>query len=334
MGLFNKEPAEKKEYWKAFGDALKKPSADAFAALEAASRNWPTGWQGYFLMGLCYDLACGKLPFDPDKAAECHKLAKAAGKEAQDGYVQKFYRNYEKAAGNFRLEESFCPRAENVRKAGTAMLLCHDMDRDQIVTGIKSKTDRYFWRQIFYGVDTSSGFFAKMTEEQVQCMYSAAPFITYVEALEEHTYTQENRDAQVKRANKLIKESNKVTTLEKENMRLDTPDMYSLIYAFVQLTGGGPYLILNERGGSLRLGGWETLWSTAYRGSMSALHMLADMFADGDYRGEICQAFARIFSSHSTSEKASYDQIMAMLEMSAGKGDAEAVRLIHVIAES
>ena len=67
---------------------------------------------------------------------------------------------------------------------------------------------------------------------------------------------------------------------------------------------------------------------------MSALHMLADMFADGDYRGEICQAFARIFSSHSTSEKASYDQIMAMLEMSAGKGDAEAVRLIHVIAES
>ena len=61
---------------------------------------------------------------------------------------------------------------------------------------------------------------------------------------------------------------------------------------------------------------------------------VADMFADGDYRGEICQAFARIFSSHSTSEKASYDQIMAMLEMSAGKGDAEAVRLIHVIAES
>ena len=63
MGLFNKEPAEKKEYWKAFGDALKKPSADAFAALEAASRNWPAGWQGYLLMGLCYDLACGKLPF-------------------------------------------------------------------------------------------------------------------------------------------------------------------------------------------------------------------------------------------------------------------------------
>ena len=45
-------------------------------------------------------------------------------------------------------------------------------------------------------------------------------------------------------------------------------------------------------------------------------------------------SFPRIFSSHSTSEKASYDQIMAMLEMSAGKDDGEAVRLIHVMAES
>lgn len=332
MGLFKKEPAEKKAYWKAFGDAMKKPNADTFAAMEAASRAWPTGWQGYLLMGLCYDLACAKIPFDPNKAAEYHKLAKAAGKEAQDGYVQQFYRYYENAAGNFRLEENYYPRAENVRKAGTAMMLCHDMDRDQIVTGIKSKSDRDFWRQIFTGVDTGA-FFGKMTEEQAQCMWSVAPFSAYVSDLIEHTYTQDNRDAQVKRANKLIKASNRITTMDKEKVTLKTEDMYSFIYAFVQLIGGGPYPVMRENLG-MREGAWETLWSTAYLGNMSALHLLAELFADKDYRGEICQAFARIFRSHSASEKASHDQIMAMLEMSAGKGDDEALRLVHMIAES
>ena len=37
MGLFKKEPPEKKAYWKAFGAMMKKPNAETFAAMEAVS---------------------------------------------------------------------------------------------------------------------------------------------------------------------------------------------------------------------------------------------------------------------------------------------------------
>lgn len=52
MGLFSKESAEKKAYDKAFIAMLSKPNDKTFAAMETASQNWPTGWQGYLFMGL------------------------------------------------------------------------------------------------------------------------------------------------------------------------------------------------------------------------------------------------------------------------------------------
>ena len=83
MGLFKKEPPEKKAYWKAFGAMMKKPNAETFAAMEEACRAWPEGWQGYLFMALAYDVACAKIPFDPEKGAAYHKLAKEAGKKAE-----------------------------------------------------------------------------------------------------------------------------------------------------------------------------------------------------------------------------------------------------------
>ena len=83
MGLFKKEPPEKKAYWKAFGAMMKKPNAETFAAMEEACRAWPEGWQGYLFMALAYDVACAKIPFDPEKGAAYHKLAKEAGKRPE-----------------------------------------------------------------------------------------------------------------------------------------------------------------------------------------------------------------------------------------------------------
>ena len=52
MGLFSKEPAEKKAYWKAFDAMLSKPNPKTFAAVEEASKAWPSGWQGYLFIAL------------------------------------------------------------------------------------------------------------------------------------------------------------------------------------------------------------------------------------------------------------------------------------------
>ena len=88
MGLFSKEPAEKKVYNKALVAMLSKPNEKTFAAMEAASMNWPSGWQGYLFMGLCYDLASCKMPFAPDKADICHSKAKEAEKrQAASGWT-------------------------------------------------------------------------------------------------------------------------------------------------------------------------------------------------------------------------------------------------------
>ena len=43
MGLFSKEPAEKKVYNKALVAMLSKPNEKTFAAMEAASMNRPSG---------------------------------------------------------------------------------------------------------------------------------------------------------------------------------------------------------------------------------------------------------------------------------------------------
>ena len=105
MGLFSKEPAEKKAYDKALVAMLSKPNEKTFAAMEAASMNWPSGWQGYLFMGLCYDLASCKMPFAPDKADICHSKAKEAGKKAGCKWLDNFYGTFDEAAGNFRMKE-------------------------------------------------------------------------------------------------------------------------------------------------------------------------------------------------------------------------------------
>lgn len=88
MGLFSKEPAEKKAYWKAFDAMLSKPNEKTFAAMEAASMNWPSGWQGHLFMGLCYDLASCKMPFAPDKPTSATaKQRKREKRQAASGWT-------------------------------------------------------------------------------------------------------------------------------------------------------------------------------------------------------------------------------------------------------
>jgi len=171
MGLFSKEPAEKKAYDKALIAMLSKPNAKTMAAMEDASAKWPGGWQGYLFIGLCYDLASCKMPFDPGRADLYHQKAKEAGRKAGCDWVESFYSTFEESAGNFRTEEDYFPRVEYIRKTGAAMLQWHKVGKNNILPEKSSKDDVDFWYPLFMGIDTgSSGLFKKPTEEQSDCM--------------------------------------------------------------------------------------------------------------------------------------------------------------------
>ena len=154
MGLFSKEPAEKKAYDKALIAMLSKPNAKTMAAMEDASAKWPGGWQGYLFIGLCYDLASCKMPFDPGRADLYHQKSKEAGRKAGCDWVESFYSTFEESAGNFRTEEDYFPRVEYIRKTGAAMLQWHKVGKNNILPEKSSKDDVDFWYPLFMGIDT------------------------------------------------------------------------------------------------------------------------------------------------------------------------------------
>ena len=210
MGLFSKEPAEKKVYNKALVAMLSKPNEKTFAAMEAASMNWPSGWQGYLFMGLCYDLASCKMPFAPDKADICHSKAKEAGKKAGCKWLDNFYGTFDEAAGNFRMKEDYYPRVEYIRKAGVAMLQWYRLDQNHIFPEKGSKDDVDFWYPLFMGIDTgSSGFFKKSTDEQNECLLHESCFSSYVTAC--LSYRSSMRDDVVKMGNSIIDDANELS---------------------------------------------------------------------------------------------------------------------------
>ena len=333
MGLFSKEPAEKKAYWKAFDAMLSKPNPKTFAAVEEASKAWPSGWQGYLFIALCYDLASNKMPFDPEKADGYHKLAKEAGKRDQSEWLECFYEAFEKEAGNFRMEGEYFPRVQYIRKAGVAMLLNYDSDKNDVVINVRSKNDWIFWHILFSGIDTGpTGLFKKASDEQFQCWRHASPFRKYLTA-----YSGLNMDekTRVNDANEMINGWKEFANTNKAEITPDTKDMYGYVFGYSLMIGGGPYQILNGASGfhkNLRVDGWIKLWRTASLGCMPALHMLADFF-DSEFSEEIYYAYSQVYSSGRQEREEIFPQLMALLEMSAEKGDQEARRLIDTLAK-
>lgn len=113
-------------------------------------------------------------------------------------------------------------------------------------------------------------------------------------------------------------------------------DMFGFVFGYALIMGGGPYA--QELSGAegwhknLRIDGWIRLWLSGNRGCMPSLHMIADFF-DGQFSQEIYYAFSRAYTSHDTERKQIYPQLMTLLEMSAAKGDQEALRLINGLAK-
>ena len=331
MGLFSKEPAEKKAYWKAFDAMLSKPNEKTFAAMEAASMNWPSGWQGHLFMGLCYDLASCKMPFAPDKADICHSKAKEAGKKAGCKWLDNFYGTFDEAAGNFRMKEDYYPRVEYIRKAGVAMLQWNRLEQNHIFPEKGSKDDVDFWYPLFMGIDTgSSGFFKKSTDEQNECLLHESCFSSYVTAC--LSYRSSMRDDVVKMGNSIIDDANELSKkheAEADAFYSRTRDTAAFVNGYAHLIGGGPFVdVLPDLS---RKKGWNLIWMSADKGCMSALHFLADLF-NSDCRQEVCDSHAYFYRSSSDPQAVAH-QLIDLLELSAKKGDPGALHRAKALAD-
>lgn len=330
MGLFTKEPAEKKAYWKALNKAIGKPNEKNFAALEEACSAWPTGWQGYFLMGLCYDLASG-VDFDPEKAAGYHAKAKKAAEAAGDDFLEKFYETYAESAINFRLseEEHYFPRTLKVRQAGAAMMHYFDLNENCIIKDRFLEDDRGFWVAVFSNVDTGGVF--KTSDEQWQVFKHKEPFTNYLYHCSDRNGSDETR---VKNTNAMIKECNKLNKVGKDGVTLETPEEYYYVLGYALLVGGDPYLF-NGSGWhqNSRIDGWNYLWRSANLGFAPALHFMAQLFDSEEFSQEIAYAFGLLYGEENSDRRTIVRQVLALLEEAAVRGDEEAVRLIDLIAE-
>lgn len=328
MGLFTKEPAEKKAYWKAFKKAIEKSNEKNFTALEAASSAWPTGWQGYFYMGLCYDLA-SCVGFDPEKAAGYHEKAKKAAEAAGNDFLEKFYETYAESAINFRLSEDqhYFPRTLKVRQAGAALMLYFDLNENHIMTDILN--DRAFWGAVFCGIDTGGRF--RSSDEQIQVLYHSAPFRSYIVDCIDRNGSDETR---VKNTNEMIDECNELNKVGKDGVTLETAEEYYYVVGQALLMGGDPYLF-NGKGWlqNSRINGWEYLWRSANIGFAPALHLMAQLFDLEDFSKEIAYGFGLVYGEENSDRGTIVRQVLALLEEATVRGDELAVRLIDVIAK-
>lgn len=331
MGLFSKEPAEKKAYWKAFSAALGKQNDKTFAELESACKAWQSGWQGYLFMGMCYDLAVSKIPFDPKKAVEYHQLAKVAAVVARKNeWVESLYRDYEEYAGNFRVEGEYFPRAMNVRKFSAAMVNNYDPDKNEIVTDLFGKNDLTFWSAIASNIDTGGLF--KSTPEQMQCFNQTMALTSLIVAWRNR---KGDYDSRINDVNDMLKPWNKVLKLSTSEITLDTEDMRGYLFGYSLVMAGGAYDVLNGEPNwhkNLRIDGFMTLWSAAHRGNTPALHMLAAMF-DSDFANEVYYAYSQVYSSGINTRKGILPQLLSMLEDAAVKGDTDAMDYIELVAD-
>lgn len=327
MGFFTKEPAEKKAFQKAFNAALSRQNEENFKVLEQACRAWPTGWQGYFLMGLSYDLAVGKIPFDADKAARYHQLTKQAGKAAQCEWLDTFYYFYNEYAGNFRITEEYFPRAMNIRKAAVAMMHNFSPDENHIITDAIFKGDLKFWDTIFSGIN-GGGFF-QCTPEESQCVTQKFSILPLISAWKNHNG---DHDSRIRDVNDMTKPWFKLSRKAPKEITIDDQDLRGFLFGCSLVLGGGAYDVLDGEPGwyqNLRIDGWMNLWAAANRGCAPALHFLAMMFNDEDFCSEICYAYSKHYKNAGSSWEESANELLSLLESAGENGDFDALGYVQ-----
>ncbi|MCD8366648.1 MAG: hypothetical protein LUC48_01275 [Clostridiales bacterium] len=149
MGLFSKKPnAPGDAFWDAYQKAAKKEKPEFFAALEEALQNYPQGWQGYFLLGLYYDCGC-RLPFDPQKAEDCYKRARAGASGDAEGrkWLDNFFQWYDKPA--FMLKTKLSEQTLRMRKIGFAAFNTFEHHQKLLTARIKNEYDSEIFFRLF-----------------------------------------------------------------------------------------------------------------------------------------------------------------------------------------
>ena len=332
MGLFSKEPAEKKAYGKAFDSARSKPCEKTFAELEKACEAWGISWQGYLLMGICYDLGAG-VPFDENKAAGYHAKAKEAGRKCNAEWLEFFYEYYEQDASNFKAEGEYFPRTLNVRRAGVAMLFCYYINKNGILPkGVLGTDDLKFWDKIFSSVDKGGLF--KSSPEQSQVYNHLLPFTTFINHF--NFYKGAKNDAsddnqKVKNLNEMQKYARKFDKLNPDQVTVDSIDTYGFIVGCALFFGGAPYLIRGEGWyQNVRINGWIAMWHCAMRGCVPAVHALATYIEDDSFEFGEEIYFAASKSYHDIETKSQVRaELCYYLKKCAEKGDQHAAAFLN-----
>ncbi|MCI6012576.1 MAG: hypothetical protein MRZ97_07255 [Firmicutes bacterium] len=278
MGFFDKRSAQEKEFDKALKAALAKPNEKTFGSLEAACRNYAPGWQGWLLMGLCYDCGAG-VTRDAAKAAEYHAQAKQCG----DNWALGFYAYYERSAGNIYMED-LTERALACRRMGTAAMYFVDTSEQHLSKGV-SDSDIEFFRSIYSKVDT--GGLLRSSDEQLQVSVHESPFTSWLAA----TAAFKNGKGNAQDVQMFSKEFFKqVKAVQKRNS-----DTISSAYAdswlyvagaallFAGSYGGFVYDFSDDDQRNRIRKGFHMMWQAADRGNVAAMYLLADMADDKDY---------------------------------------------------
>lgn len=329
MGLFSREPAEKKAFWKAFDSALSKPGDKTFPALEEACKAWPVGWQGYFLMAICYDLGVG-VPFDPVKAADYHYETQETARKTNNQWVPFFYEYYNESAINFKCKEDYFPRTLNVRKVGVAMMLSVYVRDDGVLTDHGKKNDLSFWKTIFNKIDIGSLF--KTSDEQWQVMNHKEPFTQWIYDMESY---QGNADEKmmIDYTNRLLKQTDKLFKKKNDEVDLKFVDTWLFTFGVSCFFGGKPYKCDGEGWyTNPRINAWRYLWHASYYGCAPAIHLIGTYWDDETFHNEIVFAATTVVRNLTT-EKEALRELYLLLEKSALKEDKCAEGILADLAE-
>lgn len=327
MGLFGpKLPAEEKNYVK----ALKKASnltPKTNAALEDAMKNYPNGWQGYWYVGLFYDLAPYKDGIsDPDKAQEYFLKAESAAKGTYgEQWLHNFLMWYRRPADN--LYKKLPERYNKARRLGVALMNCYKYNEPVISAPCGSSDDC----SAFFSIMCS--FTARQNDDYLYNEHEA--FKDYFLAFPGKFASYNEREELIKVINKLdkniVKESkafdkclNKKEKGQEANWN-DVNDFYSFVQGFSAIYDG-PYITdqkaANNNYASEAHFGILYIHLAAYHGCQPAIHELVRLANASDSNRRVINEVLK---------KDNLDlYLLRLLEKCIKNGDEEAIHLFDM----
>ena len=331
MGLFGpKIPAEEKAYIKALKSAPISKAKDV-PELLAATEAYPTGWQGYWFLGLYYDFAHDK-GAQPDHAKAQEYFLKAESAAAANPDAANWLRNfmswYRRPAGNLR--RNLSERAQRVRSLGVALLNCYQY-QNPIVMGVAGKKDDV---DTFSAIIASCGSWEEINEYE--------PFTDYFHKISELSgLIKKDHEEMVKDVNAIVKKYNKANdTYEscikaiskgKEPNWDKLQDWHSYILGFNCLNDG-PY-ITGELAASWNMSseaalGIRCYLFSAHHGNQAAIHELVRLSKASDSNYSLMSGVFAVWNPSYQGDLELW--LLEKLLKCAEKDDSEAMRLAEL----